>query len=155
MHQRLLLALGLLAPPLVRAASCPVSATGIGFGSYDPRSGTPTEATGTVTVTCQSAAPPESGSYGIALGSGASGSYAGRAMMAAGGAVLYYQLYTDASHTAVWGDGSGGSAVVSGGYSLSDGTPRAYGHTVYGRIPAGQWPAAGSYTDTITVTVTY
>ena len=152
MLQRLLLVLVLLTPPLVRAASCLVDATGVIFGSYDPRSSA--QATGTITVTCQSTAPPESGSYSIALGSGASRSYDDR-MMASGSEVLHYQLYREPSHATVWGDGTGGSGVVMGNYSLSDSTQASYKHSIYGHIRAGQWTAAGSYTDTITVTVSY
>lgn len=156
MRQRLLLVLVLLAPPLVHAANCSVSATGVSFGSYDPSSTAPAQATGTVTVTCsRPILSPESGPYSIALSSGAGGSYADRTM-AAGSEVLHYQLYSDPSYTTVWGDGSGGSGVVNGSYSLPLFILSAsYNHSVYGRIPADQWPAAGSYTDTITVTVSY
>lgn len=156
MRLRLMLVLVLLAPPLVHAASCSVSATGLSFGSYDPRSTAPRQVTGTVTVTCsRPILSPQSGPYSIALSSGASGNYADRTMVA-GSEVLHYQIYSDPSYTTVWGNGSGGSGVVNGSYALPLFTISAsYNHSVYGRIPAGQWPAAGSYTDTITVTVSY
>lgn len=51
----------------------------------------------------------------------------------------------------VWGDGSGGTATVSGALAL----PGAIDHTVYGRLPARQNVGAGAYTDTLTVTLNF
>lgn len=47
-----------------------------------------------------------------------------------------------------WGDGSPGTATVNG-----SGTTHTF--TVYGRIPARQNAVVGSYSDTITVTITF
>lgn len=145
-----LAALVLFAPLAARAATCIVSATGVGFGDYDPTSATPTPATGTVTVVC-SAILPETVNYTIALSAG-SGSFFGRTLTF-GGSTLSYQHYTNATYSTVWGDGSDGSSTVSDGYSFFGTITRSY--TVYGRIPAGQWPPAGVYIDSITVTITY
>ena len=50
----------------------------------------------------------------------------------------------------MWGDGTAG-CVQAG-----DGTGAAQALTVYGKVDAqASTPAAGTYTDTITVTVTY
>ena len=64
--------------------------------------------------------------------------------------MLNYGLYADASFTTVWGDGGGATATVSG-----TGNGAAQPTTVYGRIPAGQYVPATTYTDQITVEVTY
>lgn len=131
--------------PLLAQALCNVSATGVAFGGYDPFSGSPTDAAGTITVGCL---PLEA--YSLSLSAG-SGSFATRTLLD-GANTLNYNLYTDASRSTVWGDGSGGTATVDDSIDLLG---LSNDHTVYGRIPAGQNPYVGSYADTITVTVTF
>ena len=123
------------------SALCTLNVQGVIFGSYDVFSNTNLESTGNIGVTC---AP--SSAYSITLNTGA-GSYASR-IMASGANQLSYNLYTDATYTSVWGDGTAGSGVVNGsGLSAN--------HTVYGRIPARQNVPVGNYADTITVTITF
>jgi spore coat protein U-like protein len=69
--------------------------------------------------------------------------------MRSGNAVLEYNLYTSAARTVVWGDGSGGSHVMTAGKSQSTDL------SIFGRNPAGQEPAVGSYTNTILITVEF
>jgi spore coat protein U-like protein len=67
---------------------------------------------------------------------------------------LQYNLFTDALHTIIWGDGSSGTSSVSDSYILNLlSTTRNY--TVYGQIPASQNVAVGAYTDSIIATVTF
>jgi len=66
------------------------------------------------------------------------------------GSVLAYNLYLDSTRLTIWGDGTGGTGTFSGMGTGSD-----VGTTVYGRIPAGQNVAVGTYSDLITVTVTF
>jgi spore coat protein U-like protein len=133
--------------------SCNVSATPVNFVTYNPLSGSPTDATGTITVSCQVLLVGLSVSWSIALNSGSSGNYAARRMQS-GTDSLSYNLYTSAAHTSVWGDGTGGTSLVSSNPFLVVGSDTV-DYTVYGRVPAGQDRAAGSYMDLITVTVTY
>jgi spore coat protein U-like protein len=140
-----LAALILLAPATVRAAVCGVSATPVAFGTYPPFSGTPTDSTGSVTVTCIGTA-----TISIALSTGGSGSYAAR-QMNNGGIHLLYQLYSTAGRTTIWGNGTGGTVTVSD--TLVGFASRNY--TVFGRIPTLQGVKPGAYVDTITVTVSY
>ncbi|PKO31254.1 MAG: spore coat protein U [Betaproteobacteria bacterium HGW-Betaproteobacteria-7] len=123
------------------SVTCGVSATGVNFGSYDVFSNVNSDGAGSVSVSCDAAA-----SYSIAISSG-NGSYVSR-WMASGAHQLAYNLYREASRSTIWGDGTGGSAVVSG-----SGTGAT--HTVYGRVPSRQNVYAGSYSDSIVVTVTY
>ena len=67
--------------------------------------------------------------------------------MSSGAATLGYNLYTNPSRTIVWGDGVTVSGVSSGGTNVD--------LTVYGCVAAGHNVHAGTYADTITVTVTY
>lgn len=99
--------------------------------------------TATITVTCTEAAP-----YDVGLGGGTSGDTAARTMTGTGGDVAY-QLYQDAARTEVWGDLVGTDTVDA------TGTGVAQTHTVYGRVPPQPTPPAGTYTDTVAVTVTW
>lgn len=134
-------AVWLCASALAGAATCTVATTPVGFGAYDTFSTSSNESTGSVTVACDAAAV-----YSISIGMGGAGSF--RRTMSSGTNRLDYDLYTDATRTVVWGDGSGGTSRVNGG-----GTGAT--HTVYGRITARQNVRAGSYGDSVTVTVDF
>lgn len=123
------------------AATCNVSAIGVNFGSYDTFSNQSLDSTGNITVSCDVSA-----NYTISLSPGA-GSYASRAMTS-GSHTLNYNLYSDATRTTVWGDGTASTVTISG--SGTTGNP-----PVYGRIPARQNAYVGTYSDTITVTLTF
>ena len=159
-HRHLLAALAAataLAPRVVGAAvTCSVTATGPAFGVYSPLNATPTYANSTVQVSCTLLS---GGATAVTLvssySSGASGSYALRHMLS-GANTLNYNLFYDAAYTQIRGDGTGGSQTGGATLNLTPATPTltAMG-TIYGRIPAGQDVAAGSYADTIVVTITY
>lgn len=157
----LLLALAaLLAPAPSQAAlnySCTVTTTPVNFGSYSLDGDTPLTTVGKVSVTCGVTGIPLSTnvSYTVTLNSGAGGNVSNRAMKS-GSNTLRYNLYTSVNYSAVWGDGSGGSSVRSDAYILSGALrSKTTDYPVYGRIPASQNVAPGTYSDTIIVTVTY
>ena len=130
------------------ADHCTVSATSVAFGSFNTLTGSTVDSTGTITVTCNKAIP-----YTIALSPGESGTYSQR-RMANGGNTLDYNLYSNPGYNQIWGDGTGGSSTVTGSILLRrDSTD----HIVYGRIPLSTQRNAmvGSYSDSITVTVTW
>lgn len=128
-------------PMLAHAAACTVTVVNVAFGGYDVFQQQDSETTGSVNVSCDSSA-----SYVISLSAGF-GTFAARVMMN-GSQELDYNLFTDPQRLTVWGDGTSGTTTVS-----ATGTGGSY--TVYGMIPALQNVSAGSYSDTITVTVTY
>ena len=134
------LAAALAAPAAANAATCHISPQEVDFGSYDPIGGPAVDGVGAVNVTCDTPAD-----FTVTLSAG-SGTFAER-RMSAGAAQLRYNLYTNASRTIVWSDGIAGSGVSSSGSNVN--------LTIYGRIAAGQNVPAGSYVDTLTVTVTY
>jgi len=140
-------------PSYALLQSCSVSATALSFGAYDPTSATARDSTGTVTVTCTATLLGLSASWDILLSTGNSGSFAPRRMFS-GGNSLQYNLYINAGRTQVWGDATGGTAKESDSQFLVIGTSQ-YSYTTYGRIPALQDLAPGTYTDSITVTVNY
>ncbi|MDE2149379.1 MAG: spore coat protein U domain-containing protein [Gammaproteobacteria bacterium] len=143
-----------------QAASCTVTPSAMAFGAYDALSAAPTLGAAPLLVQCQYTNFFElifgfSVSFQVALSAGASGNVANR-LMQGGPDRLFYNLFTDATRTVVWGDGSAGSATQAGQITV----PGFQGSgqqsfTVFGRIPALQNVAAGSYQDTITVTVNY
>lgn len=134
--------LGLLAAMPLAAATCGLSVQGVNFGSYDFQSTQSLDSVGHVTVTCDVGTP-----YTVALSPGLTGTFASRVMQN-GAHQLAYNLYTDLAHVSVWGDGTGNSATVSGNGTNVD-------YPVYGSVPAGQNPYVGSYSDAVTVTLTF
>ena len=150
----LILACSLVTMRASAAAVCSVSSTGTAFGAFDTLSGSDKDMIGTISVTCTGSIG-DLANYMIALSPGGSSSFTSRNMQA-GTPQLSYNLYLDGSYTSIWGDGTGGSSTVSDSYTLSA-SSNTKDYTVYGRIPgSGQSGApAGSYMDTIVVTLTY
>ena len=108
---------------------------------------------GTITVTCGGLAGTAV-AYTIRIGTGGSGVYAPRAMRDGTTWQLGYNLFTGASRTLVWGDGTGASRVVADGYALQ-GRSVTRSYPVYGRIPARQNVAPGRYVDSLVITLEY
>lgn len=137
---------------LAQTGGCSVLALPVMFGTYIPFSSTPTDSTGSVTVTCSGAVP---NGYSITLNAGMFGgsNFANRRMATVGG-YLGYQLYSDPAHTIVWGDGTGGTNVTFGPPCFSPSYCGAT-YTVYGRVPARQAARPGVYADVTLVIVTF
>jgi spore coat protein U-like protein len=134
-------------------SSCTLSASGVFFGTYTPATPAPLTGTGTINLTCT--VTTKKNTLTIDLSPGSSGSYATRTLRS-GTDVLNYNLYLDAADTQVWGDGTGGSVVDSVPIMAhGNGSQASATFTIYGAIAALQDPAAGGYTDTITVTVNF
>ncbi|EQB03637.1 hypothetical protein L286_11465 [Sphingobium sp. HDIP04] len=107
--------------------------------------------TGTVQVNC-TLLLALAGSFTVDLSAGGSGAFSQRRLRR-GTDSLAYNLYTDAARTQIWGDGTGGSTRVTRNFAaLLNFTDTM---TVYARLPARQNVSAGSYSDTMIVTVTY
>lgn len=131
--------------------SCTVTTTGVAFGSYDPIASVNNDSAGSIRVRCTLLAAL-AGSYTIALSTGGAPSFDLR-RMANGGSLLRYNLYTDAARSQIWGDGTGATQTVTNGFLALLAVDQTT--SVYGRIPAGQNVAAGSYADTVVVTITF
>ena len=130
------------------SVNCTVSTSPLNFGSYDPvvaNASTALDGTGTVSVACTKGA---TATAGLDLGSNASGST--RRMADGSGNFLNYEIYSDSSHTIVWGN-SGGSLVALGPAPGK----AARNVTAYGQVPANQDALPGNYSDTVTATVTF
>jgi spore coat protein U-like protein len=129
-------------------ANCTASTTAVAFGNVDVTSGAAVNGTGGLAVVCTSGT---SWSASANAGTGTGASLASR-KMANGANLLNYVLYTDSARTSVWGDGVGGTTTLFSG--VGSGAEQA--NTIYASVPTGQTSLpAGSYADTVTVTVTY
>lgn len=147
------LLLSMLAARAACAQTCAVSSSGLTFGTYDPFASTAASITGTVSVTCQAVAAVGL-SYSIQIGTGGGGAFSTR-MLASGSGRLSYQLYTTTTRSTVWGDGTGGTGVVSDGYLLAALGSNSKTYTIYGSITARQMVPAGVYSDTSAVLIVY
>lgn len=86
--------------------------------------------------------------YSIGLDEGANAN-ASQRRMAQGTDYVTYDLYQDSGRTTRWGNVAGTDTVDG----TSNGLPMSF--TVYGRVPTQAMPADGTYTDTVTIAVTY
>jgi spore coat protein U-like protein len=124
-------------------ATCIVSATTMAFGTY---SGVQVQTTSTISVTCTNTTPYN---VGLNAGTATGATVTTRKMTGPSSALLGYALYSDSARSVNWGQTVGTDTVTG------TGNGSAQTLTVYGNLPASQYQAPGSYSDTITVTVTY
>ncbi|MBB6428169.1 spore coat U domain-containing protein [Sphingopyxis sp. JAI128] len=132
-------------PVVVQAeidANCFVAAQNIDFGNQGGLAAD-VDSTGEIDVTCT----PGLG-YTVALDNGLTGTGPTTRQMALGGDAITYGLYKDGARSQPWG--------VSGAQRLSGtGAGAAQTLPVYARVPAQTTPPAGTYSDTVVVTVEY
>jgi spore coat protein U-like protein len=129
------------------ATSCRfTSVNPVSFGVYDIFARQPNNnGVGSLTIDCKGSG---NDNFEVTLSTGQSHSYTTRTMRS-GGNHLDYNLYTSADRSAVWGDGHGGSHLMTIRKN------KATTLNVFGQIPAGQDVAVGTYTDPIVATVTF
>ena len=131
--------------------SCTITAGAMTFGSYDPTSDTDNDATATITSTCTSG-----GAATITMGEGGgevSGSTDAAPLRAMSDGqeveqTLAYQLYSDSAGGTVWGN-----TEATGKAITADGSAQSF--TAFGRIAQGQPVGAGTFSDSVTVTLNY
>lgn len=124
--------------------SCTVSATPLDFGTAGNLNQV-LDGISAITATCPNTVP-----FTIGLNGGnAAASDPTQRKMSKGSDQITYGLYQNASRTVPWGDlaGSNINSLIGSGSSQSI--------TVYGRIPIQSARPAGTYTDTVVVTLTY
>lgn len=124
-------------------ATCSVSATRLAF--HTVAATTVDNGNATITVTCTSGA-----NYDVSLNYGVNAISTQRYVVGVTPAnTLPYNLYQDAGYTIPWGNNLGVNTEAgtgSGGVQVL---------TVYGQIPSQVTVPSDTYTDTITVTLTY
>ena len=132
------------------AAVCQIDSVDLlDFGTISPSALATYDAQADITWRCTTGTPAD-----IDLDGGTAGNINARAMNGTA-ATLPYQLYTDAAHSQIWGDGTTGNDVDVVGAGM--GVPNALVSTVYGRVldadVAGLAP--DTFTDAVTVTITF
>ena len=126
-------------------ASCTInSASTLNFGSIGVLTAAVNQ-TSTLQVQCTNTTPYN---IGLDVGTGTGATVAVR-KMTSGANTVNYSLYSDSGRTTVWGNTVGTDTVAATGSGASQ------SYTVYGRVTAQTTPAPGTYSDTVTVTVTY
>lgn len=123
-----------------------VAPTDMDFGSSGALTAVLTQQS-SLTVNCNNALP-----YTIGLDAGANAGTASditTRRMTDGSEFVGYQLYQTSGTSTPWGD------TIGTNTKAGTGTGSAQTLTVYGQVPVQTTPGAGSYVDTIQVTVTY
>lgn len=141
--------LAVLSAPSPGAPSCSfISSAPVQFGAYDVHSASDNiNGVGSIRVHCQGGGGP---TFFVRLSTGLwSTSYASRRMKRDGLNYLNYNLYTSASRTLVWGDGTGPSKSMP----VTSNTDTTL--TIFGKIPLGQDVSIGTYVDSITATIAF
>jgi spore coat protein U-like protein len=123
-------------------SQCAVSATTLDFGTVGLLLAN-TDGTSTLSVQCASGV-----AYQVGLDNGQHATGTTRRMTGPGGLVTY-ELYRNSGRTQRWGATLNSDTVIGSGNGSNQSL------TVYGRVPGQTTPSAGTYNDTITVTVTY
>lgn len=124
---------------------CTITASNVGFAPAGVLNAA-LNANGSISARCTNG-----DAFRIALNGGSSGNVAARQMQrSGGGGAVNYQLYLDSTRLTAWGDGTAGTSMATG-----SGSGNQQVITVYGQVPAQSTPAPGSYSDTITATISF
>jgi spore coat protein U-like protein len=127
---------------------CNVTNSSIAFGAYNPLSSQNDDTNSTLQIVCTANSGTQM-SLSITVTTVLTG---GNRTLSITGSSLSYNLYLDTARSVVWGDGTSGTSKITDSFTGS--STRTY--TYYGRIFGGQNTAtSGSYSSTLTVTVTY
>lgn len=121
------------------------SASDLAFGTSGVIQST-ISASSAIGVQCTNTTPYN---IGLSAGAGSGATVTTRKMTAGSGATVNYSLYRDSAHTQVWGN------TVNTDTASGTGNGAVQTLTVYGSVPVQTTPAAGNYSDTVQVTVTY
>ncbi|MEO7736381.1 MAG: spore coat U domain-containing protein [Kofleriaceae bacterium] len=129
------------------AGACSLSSVvGVSFGTYNVFDSAPVSSAGSLTYVCTGVQASDRVTIEL---SDASDAPAPRTLRA-GAHTLRYQLFLDAARTILWGTGAGGTSTY-GPVAPLEATPTLV--PIYGLLPAHQDAPAGSYHDTVVVTL--
>jgi len=122
------------------AANCLVTGGSVSFGAYDPLGANESanlDASGSFSIRCTRGVTAQ-----VGLGTGANYSAGRRMQSGSSGNYLGYELYSDSNRTVVWNNSTNR-------YGYTAANKSATSLTIYGRVPSGQDPVAGTYDDTV------
>jgi spore coat protein U-like protein len=136
--------------------ACRVASGAFPFGTYDTVTVAPNDSAFNIIVNCTRDGGPQSVTLNLAAGPGQySATPSGRRMAHTGGSgsFLSYGLFTDGSRITPLGTTQGVN-TLSQTLSIPNKDTAQTTFTVYGRIAAEQNVYAGSYSDSVQVTIT-
>jgi spore coat protein U-like protein len=126
------------------AAWCTISISPLGFGSVS-NFNVVTDTSTTFQSTCTNTT-----TYAVGLDAGiGTGATTSLRKMQSGPKLASYTLFRDAGRTLNWGNTAGTDTLAG------TGTGSQTSQSIYARLPIQAYPSAGSYTDTVTATITY
>ena len=147
-------------PPAALSApsrGCTIAAQPLSFGSYDTMGTAPRDAQGRVSYRCSNRSGggrdrDRGGKWlaEISLSRGQSGSY--QRHLQGPRDRLRYNVFLDPQRQIVWGDGTGGTQVLTEHAKPNN---KEVVIPVYGRVGAAQDVRAGRYTDSLVVTIDF
>ena len=141
-----------LTTTLTITASCTINAATLTFPSTPGTNLLSAAVTGStnVSVTCNSGSP-----YSIGMDNGAN--YSSTRRMATGGNYIGYGLYVDSAFSYPWTTGASNSTCTTTNdcyLGTGSGTPQSI--PIYGQVPTvASAPPSGTYSDTVTMTITF
>jgi spore coat protein U-like protein len=134
------------------AQSCTVSMTNVAFGTVNVLPGTAVDTTATMAVTCGGGGATVRACVNITCGSACDST--SRQMNGPTSRTARYDLYADAARTTPWGSWQTGYDTA--GIQVSMPKNGTVNQTVYARFLASQpTDIAGSYTSTVSASITY
>jgi len=125
------------------SSTCSITANPLAFGVY---TGVQLDGASTLSATCSNLIPYD---VGLSAGTFSGATVTARKMSGLDPAGLGYSLFRDSARTLNWGETIGSDVVHQTGNGVAQTIP------VFGRVPAAELVDPGSYTDTITVTLTF
>jgi spore coat protein U-like protein len=146
------------AAPTSSKRTCTINVRPVSFGTYDPLAGAALDAVGQVIYMCgnlgSSGVPTDSDkkTIRIELETGLANTFNPRAMYAGTTDRLEYNLYLDATHQTIWGQGAFGTDVYV--------DPKPPNKTpvivpIFGRIRSMQDVAVGQYVDSLIARIVF
>ena len=139
------------------------SGVALNFGTYDDSLASTKDVSASFSVNCcRTGAPnPTTGTLTVAFGASTNSGQINTRQMKNGANpdLMSYQLYFTSFGGTVWGDGVSGGSQFTQAVSVSrtcaaGGQAIVVGSAIFGRIFAQQPVSAGSYGDTVTITIT-
>ena len=141
--------------PTAGNRTCTIDVRPVSFGTYDPLTASALDALGQVIYVCGKPGDSfasDNKSIRIEMTTGTAGQFSPRSMFSGPIDKLDYNLYLDATHRTIWGQGAYGTDVYVD-TSPPNKTPVIV--PVYGQILGLQDVAAGQYVDAVTARILF
>ena len=138
-----------------QVTSCTAASLSMSLGVYEGNQPTPGDSSANFTVSCARTGGPGNHTVFVTLGPSVhSGAVATRRLRLVGGSdTVTYNIYRDAGRNLVWGNTPATGMALT--QDIKNNTTLPFVFTFFGRIDAMQDVRPGTYTDTLTITVTF